>query len=67
MARIEITTEACKSCSYCVISCPKQCIEIGSNVNSKGYLYAETVKPEACIGCAMCAQICPESAIEVWR
>ena len=36
MARIEITTEACKSCSYCVISCPKKCLEIGGKVNSKG-------------------------------
>ncbi|MBO5513658.1 MAG: 4Fe-4S dicluster domain-containing protein, partial [Mogibacterium sp.] len=52
---------------YCVISCPKKCIEISDKVNSKGYLYAATVKPEDCIGCAMCAQICPESAIEVWR
>jgi 2-oxoglutarate ferredoxin oxidoreductase subunit delta len=67
MARIEITTEACKSCSYCVISCPKKCLEIGSDVNSKGYLYAVSARPKDCIGCAMCAQICPESAIEVWR
>ena len=76
MARIEITTEACKSCSYCVISCPKKCLEIGEKVNSKGYgekvnskgyLYATSARPEDCIGCAMCAQICPESAIEVWR
>ena len=67
MARIEITTEACKSCSYCVISCPKQCIEISDKVNSKGYLCAGAVRPEDGSGCAMCAQICPESAIEVWR
>ena len=67
MARIEIMTEACKSCSYCVITCPKKCIEIGSDVNSMGYLYANFANAEDCIGCAMCAQICPESAIEIWK
>ena len=67
MARVDINIEACKSCSYCIISCPKKTLEIGKEVNSKGYLYAQQVRPEDCIGCAMCAQICPESAIEVWR
>lgn len=67
MARVEIFTEACKSCSYCVISCPKKTLEIGKDVNSKGYLYAQQVRPEDCIGCMMCAQICPDAAIEVWR
>ncbi|MBQ0017935.1 MAG: ferredoxin family protein [Mogibacterium sp.] len=67
MARIEINTESCKSCSYCVISCPKKVIEIGEKVNSKGYLYAVAARPEDCIGCAMCGQICPDAAIEVWR
>ena len=67
MARIEINAEACKSCSYCVLSCPTKTIEIGKEVNSKGYLYAQQVKPEKYIGCAMCGHICPESAIEVWK
>ena len=67
MARVDINIEACKSCSYCIISCPKKTLEIGKEVNSKGYLYAQQVRPEDCIGCAMCAQICPDAAIEVWR
>ena len=58
--RVEINAEACKSCQYCVISCPE-------NVNSKGYPYSVAATPEACIGCAMCAQMCPEDCIEVWR
>lgn len=65
--KVEIFAEACKSCQYCVISCPKMVLEVGENVNSKGYPYVIAARPEDCIGCAMCAQICPDSAIEVWR
>ncbi|HHW95078.1 MAG TPA: ferredoxin family protein [Mogibacterium sp.] len=67
MARVEINSESCKSCSYCVISCPKKVLEIGDKVNSRGYLYSVAARPEDCIGCALCAQICPDAAIEVWR
>lgn len=65
--KVEITTELCKSCQYCIISCPKKVLEVGEDVNSKGYPYVIAARPEDCIGCAMCAQICPDSAIEVWR
>ena len=65
--RVEINTEACKSCEYCVISCAKKVLAVGEKVNSKGYPYVVASNPDDCVGCAMCAQICPESAIEVWR
>ena len=65
--KTEIAIEFCKSCEYCVISCPKKVLAVGEKVNSKGYPYVVVAHPEDCIGCAMCAQICPESAIEVWR
>ena len=65
--KVEIAIESCKSCQYCVVSCPKSVLEVGENVNSKGYPYVVAARPDDCIGCAMCAQICPDSAIEVWR
>ena len=37
MAKVEIVAERCKSCGYCVKFCPKQVLEIGTGVNSKGY------------------------------
>ena len=37
MAKVEIVAERCKSCGYCVKFCPKQVLEIGTSVNSKGY------------------------------
>ena len=67
MAMIKIVAERCKSCGYCVKFCPKQVLEIGRQVNSKGYEYVEPVRQEACIACCMCARICPDGAIEVYK
>lgn len=65
--KIEINAEACKSCRYCVQTCPGKVLSVGEKVNSFGYLYVVCADPEACTGCALCAQICPDAAIEVWR
>lgn len=65
--RVEIFTEACKSCLYCVETCPKHVLGTTSAVNSKGYQYSQPLHPEDCIGCAMCATICPDAAITVYR
>ena len=35
--RVEIYAEACKSCLYCVNTCPKKVLGTTSAVNSKGY------------------------------
>lgn len=67
MAKVVITQDRCKSCGYCVQFCPRHVLEIGKEVNDKGYAYAYAVRPEDCIGCAMCAQMCPDIAIEVYR
>ena len=48
MAKVEIVAERCKSCGYCVKFCPKQVLEIGTGVNSKGYEYVVPVRPAAC-------------------
>ncbi len=67
MAEVKIRAESCKSCGYCVRFCPKGVLEIGAQVNSKGYPYVTAAHPEKCIGCAMCANMCPDAAIEVFR
>ncbi len=65
--KVEINTEACKSCLYCVNTCPKKVLGTTGSVNSKGYEYVDVVNPDACIGCAMCAAICPDAVITVYR
>lgn len=64
--KIEINSERCKGCKYCILSCPKGCIELSSNFNSSGYFPACFVNQDNCIGCAMCAVVCPDIAIEVY-
>ena len=66
MAQLVIHQESCKSCLYCVKFCPKQVLEVGTQVNSKGYLYVSVAHPERCIGCAICANMCPDAAIEIY-
>ena len=53
MAEVKIRAESCKSCKYCVHFCPKGVLEVGTQVNSKGYPYVVAAHPEKCIGCAM--------------
>lgn len=67
MAKIEVVSERCKSCGYCIKFCPKGVLAAGSKVNSKGYEYVAPVNMDACTGCCMCARICPDGAIEVYK
>lgn len=67
MAKVEIRSESCKSCGYCVKFCPKGVLAVGDKVNSKGYEYVAAVNMDACIACCMCARMCPDAAIEVYK
>ena len=65
--RVEIRTEDCKSCLYCVRSCPRGVLGQTEAVNRQGYQYICALRPEACIGCGSCARICPDAVITVYR
>lgn len=67
MPKIEILKELCKSCLYCIETCPKKVIDLGKEVNTKGYQYVVAVNPDACVGCTLCATMCPDAAIEVYK
>ncbi|MBD3204308.1 hypothetical protein GF327_08500 [Candidatus Woesearchaeota archaeon] len=62
---IEIDIEKCKGCKLCIENCPKDCIDLSSQVNKKGYFYA--VSKHGCINCRFCAMMCPDACIEVLR
>jgi 2-oxoglutarate ferredoxin oxidoreductase subunit delta len=65
--RIEIDFERCKACELCVPVCPKNCIELGTEINQQGYTAARFARPEDCTGCGFCGESCPDVCIRVWR
>jgi 2-oxoglutarate ferredoxin oxidoreductase subunit delta len=60
-----IDENLCKGCGLCVSVCPKNVLEISSQVNAKGYFPAYQARPEDCIKCAICCTMCPDVAISI--
>lgn len=67
MNKLDINTEACKSCGFCIKVCPKNVLEIGEDVNKRGYNYVIVKNPNDCVGCKMCATMCPDAVIEIFK
>ena len=55
----------CKGCGLCIAVCPKNVLEISSEVNAKGYFPAHRARPEDCIYCSTCCIMCPDVAIAI--
>ncbi len=66
-AYIIILEERCKSCRFCVETCPRDCISIDSKINTQGYHPAKFEGMGKCTGCCLCAEVCPDTAIEVYK
>ena len=64
---IVVNTERCKGCDLCVVACPVNVLELGKDVNNKGYHYAHMKNPDDCIGCANCGYVCPDGCITVYK
>jgi len=55
----------CKACERCLLACPKGVLEMGEDLNERGYHFV-IYKGEGCTGCANCYYTCPEPlAIEI--
>jgi acetyl-CoA synthetase len=55
----------CKACERCILACPVNVLELGSEFNERGYRFV-VYAGEDCIGCGNCFYTCPEPlAIEV--
>ena len=64
---VVVDTERCKGCGLCVAACPSKVLGLSSQVNAKGYNYAEMVNEDACIGCSSCGIVCPDAVISVYK
>lgn len=64
---IIIDSESCKGCNLCMDFCPKNVIELVSELNHLGYHPACAVRLEDCTGCQACAQMCPEGGVTILR
>ena len=67
MAHVEINVEGCKACTLCIEFCPRDCLEMGEELNSRGFHPAVMGDPDRCTGCRVCALMCPDVCIEVFR
>lgn len=67
MPKVVIHAERCKQCMLCVRFCPRDCLRVSNETNSKGYHPVEQHDEDACTGCAVCALVCPSVCIEVYR
>ena len=60
-----IDAARCKGCALCVTVCPKNVLEIATDVSPQGYFPAFQARPEDCIYCATCCRMCPDVAITI--
>lgn len=63
---IVVDIQKCKGCGVCIPACPQDVIRLATDVNSKGYNFAE-MQNDLCIGCANCAIVCPDGVITVYK
>jgi len=65
--KVIIKQEICKGCELCVEHCPKGALEMGNEINSKGFFVAKLTDEETCNSCTFCAIMCPDMAIKVFK
>ncbi|MFW6279337.1 MAG: 4Fe-4S dicluster domain-containing protein [Bacillota bacterium] len=65
--KVEIDAKNCKGCELCVGVCPVNIIQMSSEINDRGYPYAEVEDQEKCLSCGRCAMICPDVIIKVYK
>lgn len=65
---VDLDIELCHGCGYCVLFCPRGCIEFSGEQPGpmySGYEVPRFIHQERCNGCGICSRMCPCGAIEV--
>lgn len=60
---IQVISERCKGCGFCVEYCPRDVLDLAADFNSKGYHPPYPKNVEDCTTCRLCETLCPEFAI----
>ncbi len=55
-----VLPEYCKGCGRCIEACPKDCIQMGREINPATGLIPVVISLDACNGCGLCISACPE-------
>lgn len=64
MAQLHVNSEWCKSCGFCVLSCPKEALSLSGKLNKAGYDYVECDDAK-CIKCGICYTVCPDMVFQI--
>jgi 2-oxoglutarate ferredoxin oxidoreductase subunit delta len=62
---VNIISERCKGCGFCIEFCPIKILKFSEVFNSKGYHPPFVVEPQKCTGCKLCEMLCPDFSIFV--
>jgi len=55
-----VMPQFCKACGRCIDACPKNCISLGTQIESSTGFTPVVLDVEACNGCGLCFSACPE-------
>ncbi|MBI5118811.1 FAD-dependent oxidoreductase [Candidatus Poribacteria bacterium] len=62
---IEVHSEGCKECGYCIEVCGLDVFEVAEKFNKRGYRPILAKHRERCVGCLLCFFACPDFSIDV--
>lgn len=63
MPTLKLHAENCKSCGYCVFTCPKSALKLSGRLNGEGYDYV-ACDADKCVQCGLCHTVCPDNVFE---
>lgn len=63
-AGLQVNSDRCKECLYCVKYCPKDAIKKSGKFNKGGYEYME-VNMDKCVLCGTCYTVCPDNVFAI--